>query len=236
MAFHENISVSIMTRKEGDNYRAISYPPTMKTEDVPFSEHIQDAVYRCMNFTSKRCSYCELSGKYYDDELLILYQVPGAKHINNHHCAGNIIYHKDSEEYLKYVDMYFEWQKNVIQKHSWCDEPIKFQRSSGAIMESTIFPNSPLRFVEYKVMVYVEFINDSVPYNKWVPLLNYTSSRSGEIKGILELNPHLKDKELVLSINVHPEWMNEEREEWKSLMERELTKCNINYKFEILDS
>lgn len=226
-----------MTRKEGDKCRGISYPPTMKTEeDVHFSEHIKDAVYRCMNFTSKRCSYCELSGKYYDDDSLILYQVPGAKNINNHHCAGNIIYHKDSEEYLKYADMYFEWQENAIQKHSWCGETIKYQRSNGDIMESTIFPNSPIRFGENKLLVYVEFINDNLIYNKWVPFLSYTSRRVGEVKGVLELNPHLKDKELILSISNHPEWMNEERIEWKSLMEKQLTKCSLNYKFEIVDS
>ena len=238
MAFHENVSISIITRSEGDKCRGISYPPIPKS-DISFIEHIKDAVYRCMNFTSKLCNYCEVSGKHYDDDApLMLYQIPGAKNINYHHCAGNIIYHTDYEKYLKYVNMYFEWQENVIQKHSWCGETIKFQRSNGIIMESTIAPNSVLCFKENKLMFYVEFIKDNLTYYKLVPVLNYTSSRKdvGEIKGLLELNPHLKDKELILSISDHPEWMNEERSEWKNLMEQELTKSGINFKFEIIDN
>ena len=68
MSFHKNVSISIMTRREGENCRGISYPPTYKSEESHFSEHIKDAVYRSMNFTSKLCNYCEISGEHYDND------------------------------------------------------------------------------------------------------------------------------------------------------------------------
>ena len=103
-------------------------------------------------------------------------------------------------------------------------------------MEANIVDKSGLRYNKDRgmLMMYVEFINNSEIFYKWVPLTNYQSkSLKREVKGILELNPNLLEENLILTIDEHPEWMNEERDELMKLMRDELNKTNLKYVFKI---
>lgn len=250
MPFFDNVAVSVITRQEGDTSRTITYPP-LKNNSENISEHIKDAVYRCMNLTSKQINFCELSGEYYSDDdnsdqdlepheeekgRLLMTKLIGADHINNHHCSGNIIYHSSKSDYVKDANMYFEWQESIIQKQSWDGKKVKIERSNQEIMEANIVDKSGLRYNKDRgmLMMYVEFINNSELLYKWVPLTNYQSkSLKREVKGILELNPNLLEENLILTIDEHPEWMNEERDELKKLMQDELNKTNLKFVFKI---
>lgn len=227
-------SICIKAKQEGDNFRVQSYPP-LRQKDKEIEEHIKDAVFRCMNFSSKLVNVCELTNIKYDssDEGLIVDCLKGAKSINMHHCCGNIFYHIDNKKYFDYANLYFECQEKIIQNHSWNNKIIKIQRSNGDIIDATIGDHYCIRYFLDKIMIYVTFILNDEDFYKWVPFENYFSNRlNNEVNGILNLNPELKTEELVLYKFKHPEWMDKDREEWEDLFDKEFKKLSINYHFE----
>ena len=197
-------------------------------------DRIMYTVFRSTHYSSKKCNYCELDGKYYpeDDTNLILRYLNGAQQISKHHCYGCIQYHKSNENYFDQVNMYFECDKNIIYKQSFAGKQIKIQRSSGEIVDGNITKDSCLRYIDGHLMMYVEFMKGSELYYKYVSLIDYNNEKlSIHIKGILTLNPELKDEELILTIKNNPEWLDEYREPWKELFITELDKIAIKYKF-----
>ena len=80
--------------------------------------------------------------------------------------------------------------------------------------------------------IYVDIINGNEILNKWVPLTKYFStSLNRDIKGIIELNPNLKNHPLNFKLKKHPEWMNKERTDWKYEFCKNLDKTGLEYSF-----
>ena len=167
-----------------------------------------------MNFTSKRCNTCELTGITYDlnDKGIKTHQIRCADKINSHHCSGVIMYHIDNKKYIDVAEMYFEWQEKIIHNLPWSGIKINIERSDKSIQEAIISEENCLRLSNNNTLiVYVDIINDEEIKNKWVPLTNYFSkSLNRTVKGIIELNPNIKNYPLNFKLKKHPEWMNKE--------------------------
>lgn len=199
-------------------------------------ENIMQTVIRCINFTSKYVNNCELTDTKYsqDNSNIKIVQLYCADQISNHHCYGVIQYHIDNEKLLNDANMYFEYIQNIIQNQSWAGENIKIERSDGNIFDTCIYEKSCLRLYDNSLMIFVKFMENDIYKYKWIPLLDYTCSKTDMItKGILSLNPHLKEKPLILTIDKHPSWMDEYRDKWIKNFTEYLDKLEINYRFQI---
>lgn len=226
-------SPSVVISNKNNNLHLVSFPP-VNNENMNTIDRIISAVFRSIHYSSKICNYCELEGKYYQEEDtdLILRYLNSAQQISNHHCYGCIQYHKSNENYFDQANMYFEADQNIINKQSFAGKQIKIQRSSGEIVDGHITKDSCLRYIDDNLMMYVEFIVDNEKYYKYVSLIDYNSKRLKNTSyGILTLNPELKDEELILTIKNNPEWLDEYRKPWKELFITELDKIGIKYKF-----
>jgi hypothetical protein len=230
-----HICSSVKINKVNNKLDFISFPPTRK-EDTELNENIINAVVRSITYSSKICNYCELSNTTFskDNTNIIMDYLAGSQNISNHHCYGCIQYDKTKQELFDQANMYFEYDMNIIQKHSLSEKSIKIPRSNGDTSNGIIVKDSCLRLLENNLMVYVEFTDNEQLNNKWVRFIDY---KNGEkvTKGLFTLNPELKNEQLVLTIKNHPEWLNEYREPWKKIFEKEFNKININYKFEYED-
>jgi hypothetical protein len=225
----EHIGVSILTNSEG---MLASFPPRKKPEQSIIN-NIKDAVFRSMNFTSKFCNLCEISGKDYQNDLL-LHKINGAEYIRNHHCAGNIQYHQDYKHFLDDVDIYFEIQEKYFQKHSFDNMKLKFQRSSGEKVEGTVVKNSGILYLTSRdeIGLYITFKLAGEDMFKWVPLNDtYSNSLKKETKGLLSLNETLKEQELIIYVKETPEWLKIERETFIDMMKVYLDKTKLTYSF-----
>lgn len=191
------------------------------------------AVFQSINFTSKRLNVCELTNNTYPEDTLMVEKLRGVEQISDHHCYGCIQYHPDNYILFKEANMYFECYMNLIQKHSWTGLEIKIQRSNGDIMTTNIHDNSCIIYFKEQVWFFIEFKKNDQIYNKCIPLSDYLSeSRGITDKGIITLNPHFKEKELILYIDKHPGWLNTQRNKWKDIFETVFKKSGIKFKFE----
>ncbi len=231
MSSFENIGVKIITRQENDNVRGISFPPIKKNQDL--GEHIKDAVFRSMNFTSKMINYDELSGKYVDeyedDNNLRLITLQGATQVLQHHCSGRIQCDITNTENIRFANMYFEVQETCIQNNSLQGKNIKIERSNGNIIDGIISSDSIIKYSERfnSFMVHSEFKIGNDVFYKFIPFKNY--ERNGKIyKGLLELNPQLLDEDLIVTILESPDWMIEERNEWYESIKSHFKEYNFN--------
>ena len=215
-----------------------SMTTTTTTEEFYSSENscedkITYAIFKSTNFSSKLVNYCELSGKYYNDDSVILQKLNGAEQLSNHHCYGAIQYHPENENLMKQANMYYEAISNIFCNHSWKGLDVKIERSSGQIMDTNIHENSCIRYFKNNIMFYIEFKENDELYNKWIPLKDYYSERRDRTdRGILSLNPDLYHKEIILYISSHPEWMNNVRKKWIELFTTEIEKTGIKVKLE----
>ena len=208
-------------------------PTTQEYEDNIIANNISYAVFKSTHFTSKMMTLCELSGKYYNDNKMVLHRLNGAEQLNNHHCYGCIQYHPENENLMDFANMYFEATFDILCNHSWKGLPIKIERSSGQIMEINIHENSCIRYFKNKIMFYIEFTENNELYHKWIPLTDYYSERRDKTdSGFLSLNPELYQKEIILYVDNHPEWMNDIREKWIKLFTTEIEKAGIKVKLE----
>jgi len=234
MPIQQNICTNLVIEQRGDKIHADSFPPIEndKNDDNSIVDNIQRAVFRSTHFSSKFANKCEISNNCYinSDVGLMCAYLKGAQQLRNHHCYGCIQYHSDYENYIKDANMFFEYQQMIIQNHNWCDKTIKIKRSNGDVFETKIFKNSIIRYYKDKILFYVEFENNGEICNKWVPLTNYISERTGiETFGLLTLNPNLIDEELILYIGESPEWMKEERQEWNNIFDSKFKEICTNY-------
>lgn len=228
-----NIAEQAVTTSDGTI--SVFYPPKV-SDNKTKEDMIRDAVFRSTHLTSKHISICEFSGEIYseDNDVLVERRLKGSRHIDDHHCFGNILYNKDLENDFKQANFLFEIEWNCIQKHSFQGKKIKIQRTNGDIHEATICEDSPITFTEkYNTfLVKVEFDGGGIILYKSVPFETYQGS-VGERKGILELNPHLVSEELVVYFNedIQAEWMKEERIQWSEKMRSKLnnTPLRISY-------
>jgi hypothetical protein len=236
MSILNNIRVSIITRKEETSLRSVSYPPVFKEQSN--AEHIKDAVFRCMKFSSKFINYDELEGKYVteDNNNLKYISLDGANQISNHHCAGIIQSSINNTEYIKQANMYFEIQENCIQKNSLQGKNIKIQRRDGTIINGKITNNSILRYNKHldDIMIHSEFIICKDIFNKFIPFHRYEYDEV-EIKGLLELNPQLLEEDLIITIYNSPKWMKDERDAWYKFIKLKLEKSKFNIIYNNID-
>jgi len=196
-------------------------------------ENIKESVFRSMNFTYKFCNLCEISGKEYSNDLW-LYKIKGAEFIKNHHCAGDIQYHKYYKHFLDDINVYFEIQEKYFQNHSLDNMKLKFQRSNGDILEGTVVEGSGILYISSRdeLGLYITFNVNGENLFKWIPFNNtYSKSLQKETKGLLSLNKELKDKELIIYLKEPPEWLKIERKEFIDIMKKHLDKIELKYLF-----
>jgi hypothetical protein len=103
----------------------------IETEDI--KTRLEELIYRCLNFTSKFMGVDELTGKSYDANDLKLHILRYVSCYNMHHCAGNIIYHPQNEYMLKWIDLLFWKEYDIIPKVSLAGKKVNVMRSSGNI-------------------------------------------------------------------------------------------------------
>ena len=231
MSSFEHIAESKITIKSTE----IKSPP-----DLPIGtneELIRDATYRSTRFTIKYIRVCEFSGEEFPEESdsLVEKQLTGAKYISDHHCFGYVTFNKILTEDFEAANILFEIDWKIIQTHSLQGKTIKIKRSSGVFQDAIIPEDSPLRYIDdyNDFLIKVAFEQDGCTLYKGIPLYSYEKNGK-KVPGILELNPHLIDEDLVLDITsrVHPEWIIDEKREWLDFIKDKLSKTpfNIIYK------
>lgn len=231
----ENIAVSIMSKVDNDGtVSTISFPPTIETRT--HNENIRYAVFRSMNYSSKYNTICELTNKQYPEDELLFTKLKSADYIKNHHCAGNIIYHPENEQYLDDAHLYFECQEKMMLNHSLQGKEINIERSNGNIEKAIIVKDSCFLYNNnYKSMsVYVCFKNkdDDEDYYKWVLLEDCISNSTKKYrKGVYNLNKELFDEGIIFYVKEHPEWMDVERKHLFEFIKENLDKLSINCTF-----
>tara|TARA_B110000261_G_C13004831_1_gene325745 strand:+ start:149 stop:868 length:720 start_codon:yes stop_codon:yes gene_type:complete len=149
---HPNVMDSVLSVIDYDENgnikrKSVIEAPLGRAKDIE-TEDIQDRfgelLFRCLNFTSKFYGIDELTGEKYDDMELRLYKLRNVKCINNHFCAGDIMYHSSNEYMLKWMDLMF-WNKyNIIPKHNL--QNIKVLRSNGYIEDAIISEDDAFRW------------------------------------------------------------------------------------------
>jgi len=232
MQSSEHLSMSVITNSQGT---LTSFPP-LKNSDKTIIENIKEAVFRSMNYTSKFINVCEISGKK-DTNNIFLHKIQGAEYIRNHHCAGNIQYHKDYENFLDDINLYFEIQEKYFQNHSFSNLKVNFERSNGEILEGTVVKDSGLLYVPSRdtLALYITFNIGGEDFFKWIPLIDtFSKSLQKETKGLLGLNESLKEKELIIYVNETPEWLKLERTTFIETMKTKLDKTQLSYLFKSL--
>jgi len=228
----ENLRMSVITNSKGTQ---ISFPP-LQHSNKTIIENIKEAVFRSMNFTSKFINVCEISGKEYTNNIY-LHKIQGAEYIRPHHCAGNIQYHKDYENFLEDINLYFEIQEKYFQNHSFSNLKLNFERSNGDILEGTVVKDSGLLYIPSResLALYITFRIDGEEFFKWIPLIDtFSKSLHKETKGLLGLNESLKEKELIIYVNETPEWLKLERTTFIETMKTKLDKTQLSYLFKSL--
>ena len=212
------VDSSIARLKCNDNGKIISssiIPSPMsggRIETVDLQERLSDVLYRSMNFTSKLIGVDELTGKKHNEDSIYLYIIKGMSSRNPHHCAGNIMYHPDSEYMLKWLDLMFWEQYGIIYDNS-LEGPIKVMRSSGEIDESAcINKDEGIRWSSS--------IND---YVIRVSLDNGDKEKHVSLNNIHKYNPDMK-----LTINIpkrelyndSPKWVLDTYDKWIKRVDR----------------
>ena len=228
----QDLRMSVVTKTHGTQTSI----PSLKNSEQIIIENIKEAVFRSMNFTSKFINVCEISGKE-DTNNIYLHKIQGAEYIRNHHCAGDIQYHKDYEKMLAVVNVYFEIQEKYFQNHSFSDLKVNFERTNGDILEGTVVKDSGLLYIPSRdsFALYITFKINKESVFKWVPLIDtFSQSLQKETKGLLSLNEHLKDKELVIYVNETPELLKQERTTFIETMKTKLDKTQLPYLFKSL--
>lgn len=210
-----------------------NFPPIHR-ENNTSEEIIREAVFRSMNYTSKFIGKCELSNKFYGEDKIITYRIPGAYALINHDLAGHIMYHPNNEFLKKDAETLFECEYKIIMRHSLKNRIINIYRSNGGVSKANILEESPIHINKNnELCVYSEFENDGVNLCKWIPIKNrFSKSLQTEVPGLLELNPEIKDDCIIIDIvNNHPEWLNSERADWFKTIKHFLDDSELKYKF-----
>jgi hypothetical protein len=218
--------------KEGNVCGVGAFPP--KKIDLEESEEtrIKNAVFHCINFTSKYMGVCELSGEKLDTNdiiqdsgnILLNKQLSGSESFVNY--PGGMIQYLEKNQYL--MDMankFFETEYSIINNFEFRNKVFdmlpKFNkykkyitlnvlRSSDVIDTNAIlYRNTPLRY--------------SNTHNKMGVTVCVTleNKELGEkfvfLDRIKKYNPDLFPMKLGLSLDV-PSWLDVERTKWRSDM------------------
>ena len=103
-----------------------------RIETTDLQERLIGCIVQKYEFYYKLIGVDELTGKKHKEDEVYLYVIKGISAKNPHHCAGNIMYHSDSEYMLKWIDLMFWEQYGIIYDNS-LEGPVKVMRSSGEL-------------------------------------------------------------------------------------------------------
>ena len=218
--------------KEGSVCGVGAFPPKKIELDELEENRIKNAVFHCINFTSKYMGVCELSGEKLDinddvDKIqnsvnrMITKQLSGSECFVN--FPGGMIQYLEKNQYM--MDMantFFETEYNIITKFEFNNKEfdmvseynkykkyinLNILRSSGVIDDNAIlYRNTPLRYSKSNnklgVMVCVKMLNNDLG-EKFVFLDNLN-----------KYNPELFPIKLSLSLDV-PSWLEVDRIKWR---------------------
>jgi len=175
-------------------------------EITDLKERLEILLVKCFSFTSKRCNYDELTGRYSSEDDMLWSVLKGSDAISNHHCAGSILHNKSSKGYLKYLEIMF-WNKyKVITTHTLKKRDINILRSNG-IKDKGHIENPAMRWSK----THNEFIIK-------VSMENNTLEKHIVLRKIIELNPEIEIEVSLPIINDLPDWVNKEYLEWKKFI------------------
>jgi len=172
----------------------------------PTMEHLLDAITRSIHFSSKKVGICELTNAEHEHDALKLHTIEGIRSVNEHFCAGNILYYTENQYMLKWVNLLFWDMYSVITKHN-LEGPVTIKRTSG-VLDSTavVKKNQPIRWSKtlnsYIIKVYLD---------------NFTQDKIIKIQDIHTHNSH---KELCIHIpsrdfyKESPEWVLDLYNNW----------------------
>jgi hypothetical protein len=175
-------------------------------EKENLQDRLSDVLYRSMNFTSKQVGVDELTGKKHHEDKVYLHIIKGVRARNQHHCAGNIIYHPDSEYMLKWIDLMF-WQEHGVIYDNSLEGPVKIMRSSGELDESgSICKKEGIRWSSTVNDFVIRVSLDNGDKEKHVPL-----------NDIHKYNPDMKLTITIPEKDVYkdsPEWILNTYDKW----------------------
>jgi hypothetical protein len=176
----------------------------IETRDI--KTRLEELLYRCLNFTSKFMGVDELTGKNYDTEDLKLHVLRYVKCYNNHHCAGNIIYHPNNEYMLKWADLLFWKEYDIIPKVSLANKNVNILRSSGNIDVGKIGENESILWSKTNKTYVIRVGLQNGELEKFVTLEN-----------IYKYNPELELEIKLPDIDFYnnsPQWVIDTYNEW----------------------
>jgi hypothetical protein len=183
----------------------ISRGKDIETEDI--KTRLEELVYRCLNFTSKFMDVDELTGKNYETNDLKLHVLRYVKCYNKHHCAGNILYHPNNEYMLKWADLLFWKEYDIIPKVSLDDKKINVMRSSGNIdTDGKIAENESILWSK-----------NNKTYVIRVGLQNGELEKFVTLENIYKYNPELELEIKLPDIDFYnnsPQWVIDTYNEW----------------------
>ena len=207
---------------------------------------IKDAYKNCINLSDKKLGYCEISNEYYNKEDIDEYKIKGSRYVNIHINYGSILYHKNHDFRLKYLDTLFMINNNVFINHSLQNKFVKIKRSNGNIENCKIPQDSLLRFnntndlginIDLKIKLNLSD-EETIEATKFIPLFNYNSfSLKKKNYGLYDLNKNIFDNNFVLEIYLYknlPNWLILMQNDWINKIKIKLNSKNLNkknYKF-----
>ena len=183
----------------------LSFSGDINNEDIKI--RLYELLYRCLNFTSKFCGVDELTGEHFDDDKLNLYVLSYVHIYNKHHCAGNIMYHPKNEYILKWMDIMFLKEYDIIPLTNLSGKKINILRSSGDI-DSDGYINKK------DGLIWNKKNND---YMIRVSLENGMKEKCVILSKILKYNPELELEIFLLEKSYFkgsPDWVLETYDDW----------------------
>lgn len=230
----DNISPSISGKINYDNSHTICTFPPKNNQNNSIHDKIRETVFRCDKYTSKSSNTCELTGKKYNENDLVIKRIDGSKNICEHHCFGVIMYHPENEKYFLDANILYECYNTIIQKHSLQGQKIKFYRSNGDLYDGSINEEAPIIYSnEFDAFcIRIDFYDNQELY-KTLPLNDdFSNVINKTVKGLYSSNEDFF-KKLILEIEIkkEPEWLIRDRINWKIKIKKYLDKTKINYKF-----
>ena len=183
----------------------------IKQEDIKL--RLYEVLYRSLHFTSKFCGTDELTGEKFEDDEIKMYILKYVNIYNNHHCAGNIMYHPKNGYMLKWLDLMFLNQYGIIPKCNLINKKIKMIRSSGLIDEDC-------NIGEVDGLLWSNKHND---YIIRIRLDNGINEKYVTLGKIFKYNPELELEIRLPEKSFYkdcPEWVNKLYDDWILSMER----------------
>lgn len=214
------IKAGITLMKDGKDMGTASFPPIKpKFDDDDIEKKIRDSVVHAIYFSSKLYNICELSGEKYNGLELKYTNLRGFNGMVDI-PRGGILYHPKYKDRMEDANLYFETRFQLLTTHSLSMFPnnkilnLKVKRSSGKIdSNARLFYGMPIRYLISKssgdkiLGISVDMdIDDKRIGSKIIPL-----------SLIKRFNPELFPISITIYKDV-PEWMQDERNEWETLM------------------